>query len=157
MYRIIMTSRSRFCTLLLAATLLGCNETQNIHVADYEAWKRLSGGDKAWFPDNLPTSAYDIYATYDLDTSATNIAFQLSPDGVASLKRSLWQLKPQHVIWPPMTVNEPWWPPVLNNRSYDDAKRLGLTFFGYEQKWRKGKIDWGVAIDANGAKAYFWH
>jgi hypothetical protein len=145
------------CILLVAATLLGCNETQIIHVADYEEWKRLSDADKAWFPDNMPVRAYGIYAMYELDTSATNIAFQLSADGIANLEQSLMRLPPEDVNWPPMKLNLPWWPSVLNNRSLEDAQRLGLIFSTYEQKWHKSKINWGVAIDPKMQKVYFWH
>lgn len=58
-----MTKRLYLCVLVFAAILTACDETQTIHVADYEAWKKLPEGEKALFPDNLPSGARDMWAT----------------------------------------------------------------------------------------------
>jgi len=152
-----MTGRRHLWILLAIAALAGCDEIRNIHVRDYEAWKRLPDGDKSWFPDNLPPTAHDIHITYDLDTNATNVAFEISADSLGNLERKLKESMPGHVVWPRMLVNEPWWPTALNNRFYEEAVRVGLKFFTYQERRGKHTLDWGCAVDSKTLNVYFWY
>ena len=65
--------------------------------------------------------------------------------------------RPEQVVWPRMLINEPWWPRVLNDRSYEEAVRVGLKFFTYQEHRGKGTLNWGCAVGSKVSKVYFWY
>ena len=157
MCRITLTDWRFIGVLLIIAAMPGCKQVRTIHVADYQGWQSLSEGDKAWFPDNLPSTAHNIYAVYVMDTSATDIAFEISAKDLADLKLTLKESAPGQVVWPRMLLTEAWWPRVLNDRSYEEAEHVGLKFFTYQEKRDKRRpLNWGCALDTKTLKVYFW-
>jgi hypothetical protein len=48
-----VTKRLYLCVLVFGAILTACDETQTIHVADYEAWKKLPEGGEGLVPGQL--------------------------------------------------------------------------------------------------------
>ena len=153
----ILTSRRYLWVFLVIAALAGCEETFTIHARNYQEWKTLSENERSFFPNNLPSSAHDIYARHEPDTLATNVAFEIHPDSVADFERSLKQAAPNEVVWPRMMVNERWWPAVLNHCSYEEARRTGLEFFTYEEGSGHRKFTWGCAVHRKTSKVYFWY
>ena len=140
----------------MITALAGCEETFTIHARNYQDWKTLSENERSFFPNNLPLSAHDIYAKHEPDTLATNVAFEIDFDSVADFKRTFKQMAPSEAVWPRLLINEPWWPAVLNQRSFEEAQRFGLEFFTYEQGTGRRTLRWGCAIDPKTSKVYFW-
>jgi hypothetical protein len=70
------------------AALGGYDETFTIHARSYEQWNSLSDVEKSFFPLNLPTTAHDIYAIYEPDSSA-RISLLKSPRRVFPISNAL--------------------------------------------------------------------
>jgi hypothetical protein len=80
-----MQSISRLMTLALLAPLSACSDAVTESYATWEDARRAGSIERGWLPAFVPSSAYEIRDTHDVDTNAQTLTFKVPATDVDTL------------------------------------------------------------------------
>lgn len=147
----------RVFLLFTIVSLIGCGEIVTFRAARYNDLLSLPPADQKMVPNIIPAQAYNIYVTYDMDTSATNIAFTLDSEGLHELRKLMWRINFQEFASPRMLVGEPWWPKYLNDKDATAMLKSTVEFYQFSEGTTEKPLVWNAAIDDKARLVFMWH
>jgi len=103
---------------------------------------------RGWVPPQIPESATNIHARYDLDANSVLFAFSYEPGDLGVIQASAEEVSSADILRPPrdLTWGMDWWSPPSFRKSSE------LQFFELPGP----DVTWWIAVDDAAGRAWGW-